>query len=285
MITRLLILVFGVFCGSTAVIMIKASAEHPVLLASYRLLVAALVLTPVFLRDLHKHRALFRARDLRLSIVPGLALGLHFIIWNMGARMTRAVNASLIVNLTPIAMPFLLLAMIRERVNRGEIAGTAIALVGLVLLSGSDYTISREHFLGDMVCLLAMLCFCAYLVMGRKYRHVPSTVLYIVPVYYVAGIACFLCSLLFINPVKPYALREILLILGLGLIPTVLGHSIYNYSVRHLRGQMVSIVNMGQFIFAGLLAFLLLGEAPGLTFYLAAGLLVTGGYLAVRAQP
>jgi len=106
--TNVLILLLGVFACSTAVIMIKASGEHAVLLSSYRLFIGAVALTPLFLRDLRRHRDSFRLRDLRRSVIPGLLLGAHFISWIIAARMTTATNASLIVNLVPVAMPFFL---------------------------------------------------------------------------------------------------------------------------------------------------------------------------------
>ena len=88
-------------------------------------------------------------------------------------------------------------------------------------------------------------------------------------------------ALLFVNPIQPYSGRDVLLILGLGIIPTVVGHSLVNYAMKHFRGQIVSIINMGQFIFAGLMAYLLWGEVPAPTFFFAAVLLVLAAYVAL----
>jgi len=56
MFVHLLLLLVGVFACSTAVIMIKACSEDAVLLSAYRLLIAAIALTPVFWRDYRRHR-------------------------------------------------------------------------------------------------------------------------------------------------------------------------------------------------------------------------------------
>ena len=282
MITDIAFLVIGVFACSTAVIFIKESHEHAILLSSYRLLVAAAALTPVFIRDYRRHRDSYTRAHLRACLLPGLMLGLHFISWIIGARMTDAVNASLIVNLVPIAMPFLMLVMVHEKLTRGELLGTVLAIGGLLLLSAADYKLDREHFWGDVLCFVSMLLFAFYLALARKNRHFQSTWLYVVPLYYVAGIFCFIVALFFVNPVKPYPMREIGLVLALGIIPTVVGHSILNHSLKHLRGQVVSIVNMGQFIFAGIMAYIFLEEIPVLSFYLACVLVVTGTYTAIK---
>jgi drug/metabolite transporter (DMT)-like permease len=283
MIFKMSVLIFGVFCCATAVIFIKASVEHPVLLSSYRLLVAGVALTPLFLRDARQYSSAVVRQHLRSTLLPGILLGLHFISWIIGARMTTAANASLIVNLVPVVIPFFLFSMIREKPTRGELQGTAFALSGMFLLTVTDFNLSRTYFWGDVLCFVSMLFFTYYLALGRKNRGLVSIWLYVVPLYYLAGVFCFIVALGLVNPIKPYPFREIALIFALGLIPTVMGHSILNYAMKTLRGQLVSVINMGQFIFAGILAFFLLNEVPGVAFYLASLLIIIGAWLAINA--
>lgn len=282
MFANLLILIFGVFCCSTAVIFIRQSGEHPVLLAAYRLLVAAVALTPLFWRDYRRqHEYSFRELG-RVAAFPGIVLGVHFISWIMGARLATASNASLIVNLVPLSMPLFAVYLLREHLTASEVAGTACAGAGTMLLFFADFNLSITYFWGDLLCFASMLFYSYYLALGRKNRRIPSLWLYVVPLYYLAGIFCFLVALGFTNPIKPYSLRDIGLILGLGFVPTVIGHSVLNYAMKCFKSQVVSIVNMGQFIFAGIMAFFLLHEAPHLSFYLASVLIVTGAVITVR---
>jgi len=282
---RIAILAFGVFACSTAVIMIKLTDLHPVLLAGYRLLVASLVLGPLWARARRRYRGQYGAGDLKRSLLPGILLGLHFISWIVGARMTLAANASLIVNMVPVAMPFLSYFLVRELINRGEVAGTLLVLVGVACLGAADYHVSLETFTGDVICFCSMLLFAGYLALARKNRGVPDLWLYIVPVYAVAGLFCLLVSFFFVNPVQVYSQKDVLLIVGLAVVPTVIGHSSLQYSMKHLRVQVAAIGTLGQFVFAGTLAFIILGEVPGWAFYLAASLLVAGATIAIRATP
>lgn len=282
---RVLILITGVFFCSTAIIFIKASAIHPVLLASLRLVVATIFLTPLFLRDL-KREPIPLLQSFRSSIWPGFLLGLHFMTWLVAARMTNAANAALIVNLAPVVMPFILFILIKERVNRFEIIGTLFALVGTVILFGADFHVSKTYFLGDIICFISMVFFTIYLALGRRKRPYKSIWLYVVPIYATSSVFCFVCALFFVNPLnEPWSLHELLLLIGLALIPTVFGHSILNWAMTHLRGQLVSIVNMGQFIFAGIMAYFVFTEVPILLFYPACALLITGAVLAMRKSP
>ncbi len=279
---HILLLIFGVFCCSTAVIMIKASRTDAVLLSGLRLMVAAAALSPLFFRHLRAHRAAYTRQHLMATIVPGMLLAVHFISWIIGARLTPAANSTLIVNLVPIVMPIMLAATVHERLTRTEMLATATAIIGVLLLCGFDFNISPVYFWGDVICFGSMLAFAAYLVLARRSQALPSLWLYVVPLYAVAGVLCMGASLLRVNPLtQPYPPGEIALILGLGLVPTVLGHSILNLSMKHLRGQVVSIVNMGQFIFAAILAYYLRGEVPQWAFYVAAALIVISACLVV----
>jgi drug/metabolite transporter (DMT)-like permease len=279
---KIALLLVGVFFCSTAIIFIKASAIHPVLLAALRLVVAMVLLLPLFFRDLKREPQALKP-CLRSSLLPGLLLGIHFMTWLIAARMTNAANASLIVNLVPVVMPFILFTLVRERVNKQEIGGTVLALAGTLVLFGADYQISAEFFMGDVICFASMLFFAVYLAMGRRKRSYASIWLYVVPIYAVASIAAFITSLCLVNPLtEPWSTREVWLLLGLAALPTVFGHSILNWAMTHLRGQLVGIMNMGQFIFAGIMAFFAFSERPTTEFYPACALVIGGAFLAIR---
>ena len=186
--------------------------------------------------------------------------------------------------MVPIVMPLFLYLLFRELINRREITGTAIAMVGVILLGSFDIRLSRTTFLGDFICFMAMILFAYYLSLARENRDYENIWLYLVPVYYIAGIFCLIIAFLFQNPIKGYTTENLLYILGLGIIPTVIGHSIFNYSMQHIRGQVVSIAIMSQFIFAGLMGFFVLGETPHLFFYIAGILLVGGAIISIKPQ-
>jgi drug/metabolite transporter (DMT)-like permease len=273
---RVLILFFGILCGSTAVIMIKAGDEHPILVAASRLLVAAVILFPFYLRDLRNFEGQYGWKEFSWTIAPAIALAVHFITWVIGARLTLVANASLLSNLTPVAMPFFVWVFFKERVRRQELLGTVFTLAGVFVLTFSRLEFGSSHFLGNMVCFGSMLAFAAYLALGRKNGHRLSLWLYMVPVYTLAGIICLIVASFFINPIKAYTLKNILLMVGLGIIPTVFGHTILNYSLKFFRGQIVSVCNLTQLIFSGLMGYIFFHESPASYFYLAAGLILIG---------
>lgn len=281
---RIALLIFGVFCGSTAVIMIKSSNESPFLIAAYRLFIATLVLSPLFLQEKKRFPQPYGRKQFGWSVLPGVLLSAHFITWNIGVPMTMVSNASLIVNTTPVVMPFFLWLFYREKVTRREVLGTSLAISGLLVLALSKSEFSLASLKGDLIILFSMLCLAAYLALGRKNGSRLPVWLYIVPLYLVAGLTSFGVALFFVDPIKTYTAKNLLLILGLALIPTIGGHTILNFSMKHFRGQVVSVANLGQVIFASIMGFIVFGEVPAAAFYLTAALIISGVLVTLTAN-
>lgn len=271
-----MLLAIGVLCGSTAVIMIKASDENPYLLAAYRLLIATIFILPLYLREKRIYDQPYGIKQVTYSLLPGLLLGLHFITWNMGVALTPVANASLIVNTTPAVMPFFLWIFFSERVNRIEVFGTFLALTGLMILGLGRFDLSSPDLRGYLLCFISMLFLAAYLALGRKNSGRLPLWLYMWPLYLTAGLFSLICALFFVNPIKTYSLTNILLFLGLAIIPTFGGHTLLNYSMKNFRGQVVSVANLGQIIFSALLGYLIFAEIPSLQFYLTAIFILSG---------
>jgi drug/metabolite transporter (DMT)-like permease len=130
-----------------------------------------------------------------------------------------------------------------------------------------------------------MVMFGLYLALGRRNRDFPSIWLYVIPVYGQAALVCLLVALPRIRTFEVGSAREWEIMIGLGAIPTVCGHSLLNAAMRKIRGQIVSLCNVSQFVFAGVMGFLLFGEIPRGLFYVASAIVVAGVAIVVLAMP
>lgn len=272
-----LLMLVGTASGASAFVMIRISDMHPVLLAASRLLLAAVLLTPLFIVQVRKEG--IRWKNFGLSALSGCLLGLHFIAWNIGARLTYGANANLIVNIQPVFLPFIVFALYREKITVPEIIGTVIALSGIVLLTGSSLRLGGTHLMGDIMCLVAMVFAAFYLALAK--RNTKSIFVYVVPLYYVGGVFCFIVSLFFVNPVQQFSTKEILCVVALAAIPTITGHTIVNYCMKVLRSQIVSVLNLIQILFASVYAYVFFGEIPSAFFYPASVLILAGAIIAI----
>ena len=108
-----------------------------------------------------------------------------------------------------------------------------------------------------------------------------SLLTYLTPLYASGGVVCLVWALVLEQPFHAVGGVDLLLIAGLVFGPTLAGHSIANWSMTVLRAQTVSLVNLTQFAFAGLLAFFAFGEVPGPVFFVTAALVVIGAGVAL----
>jgi drug/metabolite transporter (DMT)-like permease len=281
----ILLLFVGVFACSTSVIFIKQSTVHPALVPAYRLAIAALLMAPPFFREARKHPGWLTARRFAGMFIGAVLLALHFIAWTAGARMTPSTNGTLLVNLAPIAMPFILFFQLGERLNRRELAGTGLSLAGIIWLAVGDYRFDRGHFLGDIVCFVAMLLFALYLAAARVNRGIPSVWLYTVPLYAMAAVISLALAVPFTRVAESYPAHEYRTLIALALIPTIIGHTLLNRAMRNLRGQTVTLATSTQFIFASVLATAILGETPRASVYPAAALVAAGALIVILSTP
>ncbi len=285
MLLRYLLLFLGVLACSTSAVFIRASTTDPLVLTALRLVIAFVLMAPVFLVELRRHRGAFTADHLRRTRAPALVLAGHLILWTFGARMTAVAQSTLIVNLVPVALPFFLLYMVQERINRAEVVGTALAVAGLAILSVKDAFRGGGSLAGDALCFGSMLLFALYLTLGRRNRDFPSIWLYMIPVYGQAALVCLLVAAPRLRTFEVGSAREWALMAGLGVVPTICGHSLLNAAMRRIRGQVVSLCNVSQFVFAGIMGYLLFGEVPRVLFYVASGVVVAGVALVVFSAP
>lgn len=276
------VLVFGVLVAASSVIMIKASAINPLLQASYRLLASVILLLPFFFRELKVRGERISFRMLWPSLIPGLLLGLHFIAWIYGARLTLAGNSTVIVNMVPVVMPFFAFLLMGIKPRKRELLGTLIATLGVALLAMVDYRADPGKLGGDGACFVAMLLFTIYLALARRNNPQQRLWTYLVPLYFFGGIFCLAIALAMgVNPVSGISARDIIMTLGLAIGPTIIGHSSMNWAMLKFSPQTVSIVNLGQFIFAGAMGFLFFGEIPNPMFYATSVLIVLGAVIAI----
>ena len=285
MLFRYLMLVLGVFACSTSAVFIRMSATNPFVLTAARLVIASFMLAPLFWLELRRHRGSFTWAHVRRTHVPAVVIAAHLIAWTLGARITAVAQSSLIVNLVPIALPFLLYWIAKERVNRAEVAGTVLAIAGLITLSAKDAMTGGGSAAGNALCFLSMLLFALYVALARRNRDFPSVWLYMIPVYAQAAVLCLLAALPWVGGFQFGSAREWSLMVALAAVPTVCGHSLLNAAIRGIRGQIVSLVNVSQFIFAAVMGYFLFGEVPPAVFYAASAIVVAGVAIVVWATP
>ena len=103
-----------------------------------------------------------------------------------------------------------------------------------------------------------------------------SVVPYIFLVYSSAAIILVMMAIFSGQPLTGFSGESYMWLILLGLVPQLIGHSIYNWSLGYLPAAFVAVTLLGEPIGTSILAFLVLGETPGWV-KLLGGALILGG--------
>jgi drug/metabolite transporter (DMT)-like permease len=277
----------GVLAVSFASILIRlAQAEGmPSLsIASWRLMVASAVLLPyAWATRRAEVRALTR-RELGLLALSGLFLGLHFAAWIASLGYTSVASSAVLASMGPVFVALGSWLFWRERPGPLLTLGILLAAVGSITISWADLGRGGDHILGDLLALAGGVMVAGYLVIGRRVRGRMSLVTYAALVYGMGMVSLLLVLLIAGQPLLGFSTAAWGWALLLGVGPQLVGHSSLNWALRYLSATFVAIVILAEPITAGVLAFFILDETPTWATLAGAALVLSGIYIASRAE-
>ncbi|NUT38063.1 MAG: DMT family transporter [Hamadaea sp.] len=271
-----LALALAVVAISTSGPLIAFAAAPALALAFWRNALATTVLVPaavVTRRD--ELRALWQGRELRWSVLAGLALAVHFATWMAGAQLTAVATATALAATQPVWAGLISFWQGR-RPNRAMWLGIAAAVGGVVLITGADLGGSRQALLGDLLALVGGMSAAVYTVFGERARARASTTSHTTVCYAVCaavlGLGCVVARV----PLSGYAVSTWLAILGLTVGTQLLGHSMFNYALHEMSATAVSVLVMLEVPGAAFISWAWLGQNPAPLAWAGIALLVSG---------
>jgi drug/metabolite transporter (DMT)-like permease len=266
----------GVAAVSFAAIFTKLSTAPSLAIAFYRMLFTALLLLPFTLTGSRGEFRTIGGRDLSLALLSGVFLALHFAVWNISLRYTSVASSTVLVTMQPLFVVGLGVVLFREKLSLQAIAGAAVTLVGSIIIGAGDFQLGGLALRGDLLAFSGALFFAVYVLIGRSLRARLSVLPYVTLVYGAASLVLLLLMAVARTPLYPYHALDWLLFLALAVIPTILGHTVFNWALRYVKAAVVSVSVLGEPVGATILAILVLGEKPGLA-QLAGGLVIISG--------
>lgn len=255
-----LILAGGVLALSTSAIFVKAADAPSPVTAFYRLLFAALVLTPFFVLRAESRREVraIRHRQWGQILSAGLLLALHYVLWFESLRFTSVASSTVLVSLQPLFSLALERFVSGKQVRAAALAGCGIALCGCVVIGAGDFQISGQGLLGDVLALVAAGVIALYFFVGEQVRKTLSAVTYSALSYWCSALALLAYILLRGDALRGYPARTWLAFLGLALISTIGGQFVFNLLLKKVPASAVTMSILGEPVGTCILAFFLL---------------------------
>lgn len=227
-------------------------------------------------------RALADRSVRRPAIAAGVLLGAHFALWVPSVSFTSVASSTALVATQPVWAA--LIARRRgEDVPHQAWVGIAVAMAGVVALSGIDLSISPRALLGDLMALAGGMLSAAYVTVGFDARRVLSTGTYTLVCYSVASVALLGVCLAGGQALSGYDEDTWLILLALTLGPQLLGHTLINRVLGTTSPTLVSVAILFEIVGAAILAWLFFDEVPPASALPAGVLIAAGIVLVVRA--
>jgi drug/metabolite transporter (DMT)-like permease len=262
--------VAATLCFSTGAVLVRWAADlSPVEVTALRLLVAG-ALVGVAARAAGNRVAL-PVREWARLVPIGITAALHFLTFIASLYFTTVAHALTLTYTAPLFIAALSFLVLGEPLPRRTVPAALAALVGVAVLAGFEPQLNRRMLLGDALALGAAVTFAAYSLLGRRERARLPLLTYAAGVYLVAGLvtAPFAGSLL--RPGLP--LHALGAVCAMALVPSALGHTLYNASIRRLHPSIPNLIATQEVTLGVLLAWILLGEP--ITWNAAAGAALT----------
>ena len=220
--------------------LIALSAMPILVLIFWRNLGGAILMAPFALRA-KQYKSAAERRAIGWSALAGFFLALHFIGFFIAMRFTSVAAGVALTALQPI------FAAVYIRFLGGHIPtkawlGMAISFAGVLVITGVDLTISFRAFLGDLAAIACAALSALYVLIGAKAQRIINTSTYTTVCYATCAITALPLLLLVGDPLFDFPQREWLLLIALILGSQILGHTMFNFSLKRVSPTVVSLI-------------------------------------------
>ena len=252
-----LVLLLALVSVSSTSLVIRHVAFVPALtLAFWRMLSASGLL---WAYSVKKPQSLIRIENRRRIALAGFFLGLHFALFFVGVRNTSVASATLLANTGPV-FTALLSWFIGQRVSKSVMLGLLLSVFGIVVVQWSEFGLENNNVWGNVFSLLSGFCIAMTYMLASQIRKTTENVLYGRSVFLVAAVTIGAVAMLSGVSVFDFDRSDVVWFLFLGIVPSILGHNMLNYSIKFLSPTAVASIPLGEPILASAFGYLLFLE-------------------------
>jgi drug/metabolite transporter (DMT)-like permease len=281
-------LAIGMAAVSSAAILVSLARREGVpalTIAALRMCFSAAALAPVVLTRGRAELVRLPARDIGLAVASGILLALHFAFWISSLDHTSVMSSVVLVSSNPLFVGLASGLLLREPLRRSTIAGVAVAVAGGAVVGLTDLGQAGGASLrGDLLALLGAAAVSGYILVGRGLRQRVSLIPYVGIVYTTAAIALLALALVSGSALQGFTPKGWLFVALLALGPQLIGHTSYNWALKHVSAIFVTVTILAEPIGATILAITVLGQIPSWISLAGGGLILFGIWIVSRGE-
>jgi len=277
---------------SSAAIFIRLISADALSIAFYRLLFTFLLITPFvfFSKKTRSELLKISTKNFLIMVLIGLILAFHFAFWISSLDHTSVASSVILVTAHPILVGPVSHFLLKEKLSFLNSFGIIISVTGVIILvfGNSDpfSGIQGSTFYGNILAILGGVMAGLYILGGRKLRKNISVSSYAFVVYAFGAMFLFVICLFFESELVNINLHDFQLIFLMALISGILGHTLYNWSLEHIRASVASVFLLGEPVGSTFFAAIIpsISEIPTIYTVIGGGIILSGIYLTTRKK-
>lgn len=281
-----LVVILGAAGVSLSAVFVRWAAAPSLVLAFYRMAFSALLMAPAAWLRRREFRDLGR-RELWLSLLSGVFLGVHFACYFESLRWTSIAAAVVLVDTEVLFVALASALFLGKKPGGRAWAAVLLAFGGSVVVAMAEGLGGAGTALrGNLFALGGSVCMAAYTMLGAVCRRRLSTTVYTSLVYLSAACTGLAAALAGGQALAGWGAASLLSGLGMAVFCTLLGHSLFSWGLKYLPPAFISTANLLEPVLASVWGLALFGERPGAPVLLGGGLILLGVALYGReAEP
>jgi drug/metabolite transporter (DMT)-like permease len=220
----------------------------------------------------------------RTTVFAGLMLALHFATWCTALKMTSVAAATAMVSMQVVFV--VVIDWLRgDAAPRSVVAGIGLAIAGVLVITGVDFSLSARALGGDLLGLAGGLTAALYLMAGSRVRERVSTTSYTVACYGICAVTLAVACLVGQVEMVDFTAKTWLAILGVTICAQLLGHSVLNHLLAVMSPGLIALLLLLEVPGAAILAGLFLDQTPPVGVYVGLALILVGLVVVVLRRP
>ena len=274
---------FGTVVFSTGPVMVAAASVPGAVFSFWRLWIGSVLMVLLALGQRRRTGTRLTAPGVRWMVLAGTAFGLHQLLFMIALRATTVVDVTLMNTLAPVVVAVLAVPLFGERPGVPFRLWSLLAIVGGVVVAVAGSSGPQGQPFGMVLAAGNVVFYSLFFVWSKQARNDVDTMPFLAGVTVVAAVVVGAFVLATGAPVGDIGTHDLLLCLGVAVLPGFVGHFSVTWSLRWVPANIPPVIMLSIPVIAGLLAWLLLGQ--GITPAKVAGgvLTLVGVAGAVRA--
>ncbi len=259
--------VIAVIFGATSGILGSLVGASSMAIGFWRLTMALpfFIIPAVTSRQKRQQLKAISRKDYLWCFVAGAFLFGHFFSWFNAVKMTNIASASVLAALHPLVVLLVTVFIYHRKVGFKSVLAIIIALAGGAIIVGADYrTFSGGSLAGNIFAFMAAMFMGLYFSVGDSVRKRVDGSLYVLLVFLSCWIWFSAGSLLTGTQLLGHAPMDYVYIALMALLCQIGAHAVFNMCIGYVSSLYVSTWEVGEPVFATIMAFFFLGQVPKL---------------------